>query len=73
MVSKATGPFARIRFGAALASGDHMADPQVRFARGRSVTVSGEPVGVNSDGETGTDVRRRTWTVSPGAWTLIRP
>jgi hypothetical protein len=37
------------------------------------VTVSGEPVGVNSDGETGVDVRRRTWTVSPGAWSLIRP
>ena len=73
MVSKATGPFARIRFGAALASGDHLSDPQVRFARGRSVTVSGEPVGVNSDGETGVEVERRTWTVSPGAWTLIRP
>jgi diacylglycerol kinase family enzyme len=73
MVSKATGPFARMRFGAALTSGDHLSDPQVRSARGRSVTVSGEPVGVNSDGETGSDVRRRTWTVSPGAWTLIRP
>ena len=73
MVSKATGPFARIRFGAALAAGEHLSDPQVRFARGRSVTVWGEAVGVNSDGETGVDVRRRTWTVSPGAWTLIRP
>ena len=73
MVSKATGPFARIRFGAALTSGEHLSDPQVRFARGRSVTVSGEPVGVNSDGETGVEVRRRTWTVSPGAWTLVRP
>ncbi len=73
MVSQATGPFARIRFGAALTSGEHLTDPQVRSARGRSVTVRGEPVGVNSDGETGTDVRQRTWTVSPGAWTLIRP
>jgi diacylglycerol kinase family enzyme len=73
MVSQATGPFARIRFGAALTSGEHLSDPQVRFARGRSVTVTGEPVGVNSDGETGVEVSRRTWTVSPGAWTLIRP
>jgi diacylglycerol kinase family enzyme len=73
MVSQATGPFARIRFGAALTSGDHLSDPQVRSARGRSVTVTGDPVGVNSDGETGVEVRRRTWTVSPGAWTLIRP
>ena len=37
------------------------------------MTVSGEPVGVNSDGETGTDVTSRTWTVSPGAWQLVRP
>ena len=73
MVSQATGPFARIRFGAALTSGEHLTDPQVRFARGRSVTVSGEPVGVNSDGETGVEVRRRTWTVAPGAWRMVRP
>ena len=73
MVSQATGPFARIRFGAALTSGEHLSDPQVRFARGRSVTVSGEAVGVNSDGETGVEVRRRTWTVAPGAWTMVRP
>ena len=73
MVSRATGPFERVRFGAALTRGEHLADPAVRFARGRSVTVSGEPVGVNSDGETGVEVRRRTWTVSPGAWRLVRP
>ena len=73
VVAQATGPFARVRFGAALSSGQHLHDRDVRSARGTSVTVSGEPVGVNSDGETGEDVRRRTWTVSPGAWLLVRP
>ena len=73
MVSRSTGPFARVRFGAALQSGTHLQDPDVRFARGRTVTVSGEPVGVNADGELGDEVTRRTWTVEPGAWSLLRP
>jgi diacylglycerol kinase family enzyme len=73
VVSKATGPFARARFGAALASGQHLQDRDVRFARGRTVTLSGDPVGVNADGETGAEVRRRTWTVQAGAWSLVRP
>ncbi len=73
VVSKATSPFARVRFGAALASGQHLQDRDVRFARGHTVTLSGQPVGVNADGETGVEVRRRTWTVQPGAWSLVRP
>ena len=35
MVSKATGPFARVRFGAALSSGQHLGDRDVRFTRAR--------------------------------------
>jgi diacylglycerol kinase (ATP) len=73
VVSHATGPFARIRYGASLAGGTHLADPDVRYARGTTVTVSGELAGVNADGETGEAVRRRTWTVEPGAWSLVRP
>ena len=73
MVSKATGPFARARFGAALTAGHHLRDRDVRFTRGRSVTLSGDPVGVNADGETGQEIRRRTWTIAPRAWSLVRP
>ena len=73
VVSYATGPFARVRYGAALAAGTHLVDRDVRHARGRSVSVRGEPVGVNADGELGDDVRARTWTVEPGAWSLVRP
>ena len=73
VVSYATGPFARVRYGAALAAGADLVDRDVRHARGRSVSVRGEPVGVNADGELGDDVRARTWTVEPGAWSLVRP
>jgi len=73
VVSTATGPFAKVRYGAALAAGQHLSDRDVRYTTGTTVTVSGEPVGVNSDGETGPEVRRRTWTVAPGAWSLVRP
>jgi len=73
MVSQATGPFARVRYGAALTRGEHLQDPAVRFARGRSVTISGEQVGVNADGETGDEVVRRRWSVEPLAWSLVRP
>jgi YegS/Rv2252/BmrU family lipid kinase len=73
MVSRATGPFARARYAAALQAGKHLLDPEVRWTRGRTVTVSGVPVGVNADGELGDTITRRTWTVRPGAWSLLRP
>ena len=72
VVSYATGPFARVRYGAALAAGTHLADRDVRSARGRSVAVRGEAVGVNADGELGEEVTARTWTVEPAAWSLVR-
>ena len=73
VVSQASSPFARVRYGAALSSGQHLSDRAVRYAQGTTVTVRGEEVGVNEDGETGEATGRRTWTVDPGAWRLIRP
>jgi len=73
LVSYATGRSARVRYGAALAAGTHLGDRDVRAARGRTVTVRGEAVGVNADGELGEEVGSRTWTVEPGAWSLVRP
>ena len=72
VVSQACGPFARVRYGASLQAGRHLDDRDTRFARGGSVTVSGESVDVNADGEIGDCIRRRTWTVSPKAWSLLR-
>ena len=74
MVSTATGPFGRVRFGAALQAGTHLEDRDVCSARGREVVVTGGPVEINSDGELGqmcTD--RRSWRVEPAAWRLVRP
>lgn len=74
MVSTATGPLARVRFGAALKGGQVLADDEVRSARGREVVVRGGPVEVNSDGELGdAGVQSRAWRVQPGAWRLVRP
>jgi diacylglycerol kinase (ATP) len=73
MVSQASSPFARVRYGAALSSGQHLGDRAVRYAQGTTVTVWGEEVGINEDGEIGEPTRRRTWTVEPAAWCLIRP
>lgn len=73
MASTATGPLARMRYGKALQAGDHLTDPDVRSAQGRSVTISGDPVGINADGELGDETTRRTWTVDPGCWSLLRP
>jgi YegS/Rv2252/BmrU family lipid kinase len=73
MVCTATGPLARVGFGRALRAGEHLRSPHVRSARGRTVTVSGGPVELNADGEVGESVVRRTWSVEPGAWRLVRP
>lgn len=73
VVSQATGPMARVRYGAALTSGKHLQDKAVRYGRGTTVTVVGEQVDVNVDGEVGDSIRRRKWTVDPSAWSLIRP
>jgi YegS/Rv2252/BmrU family lipid kinase len=73
MVSTATGPFARVRYGAALRAGTHLEDASVLVARGREVAVSGGPVELNSDGEVGQACSERTWRVEPGAWRLVRP
>ncbi|MCW2613486.1 MAG: putative lipid kinase [Frankiales bacterium] len=73
VVSAASGPVARVRYGAALSSGSHLEDKAVRYARGTTVVISGEQVGVNADGELGDEIRRRRWTVQPGAWSLVRP
>ena len=74
MVSTATGPFARVRFGAALQNGTLLDDPDVRSGCGREVVVTGGPVEVNRDGEVGDSSEGRSrWRVQPGAWRLVRP
>ena len=73
VVSLATSPLARARFGVALRSGQHLSSPHVRSARGRAVTVTGGPAPVNADGELGEQLSARTWRVEPAGWALVRP
>jgi diacylglycerol kinase family enzyme len=73
VVATSTGPLARLGFGVALRSGDHVERDDVATFRGHQVTVSGEPFPANADGELHDPVDRRTWTVLPAAWALVVP
>jgi YegS/Rv2252/BmrU family lipid kinase len=73
VIATATGPLARLGFGMDLREGEHIDRDDVRTLQARSVTVSGEPFPINADGELQGPVTARTWTVQPGAWSLIAP
>lgn len=71
VVATSTGPLARLGFGIAMREGEHVEREDVTAVRGRTVTVSGEPYPVNADGELEDGVASRTWTVEPGAWSVL--
>ena len=73
VVATSTGPLARLGFGVALKDGEHVDRDDVTTVRGRTVTVTGDPFPVNADGELTGPVGSRTWTVRPGAWSLVVP
>ena len=71
IVSSALGPVARVTYAAQVAAGKHLDRDDVITARGREISVQGDPAPVNTDGELEDDVEQRTWRVLPGAWQLI--
>jgi diacylglycerol kinase family enzyme len=71
VVSCATGRAARAAFALALRKGEHLGRDDVVTARGTSTRVSGDPIGLDADGELGDPVRDRTWTLLPSAWALV--
>ena len=73
LVVTATGPAARAGFAAALRAGEHLDRPDVVHRRAAHVRVSGDPVGVNLDGELADDVTVAELRVRPGALRLARP
>ncbi|HCB06093.1 MAG TPA: diacylglycerol kinase [Nocardioides bacterium] len=73
MVSRATGPLARIGYGAKLASGRHPERHDVTYLRGSTVTVSGEEFWCSADGEIYGPERHRSWRVEPAAYSLVVP
>ena len=73
MVSAATGPAERVAFGAALRAGDHADRDDVVLVRGREVTITGEPVEIDADGEVLDGWTRQRWRVDAGAWSIVVP
>ncbi|GAA3120533.1 diacylglycerol/lipid kinase family protein [Streptosporangium carneum] len=71
VVSMTTGPVDRLAYALRLRRGSHPGMRDVVTDRGRTVTVTGEPVPVNADGELTGPVTRRTWTVMPAAWRMF--
>lgn len=72
-VSYAVSPLARLSFGMLLRRGDHPERADVVTVRGSTITVEGEPVPANADGELSPPAPRRTWTLHPAAWRVIVP
>ena len=72
MVSCAVGATGRASFGLALRNGSHVDRDDVVSARGTSVRIAGDPVGLDADGELEDGVTDRTWTLQPAAWQLVR-
>jgi diacylglycerol kinase family enzyme len=71
VVSCATGPAARAAFGLALRKGTHVERDDVVATRGTTARIVGDAVGLDADGELEDAVTDRTWTVLPGAWSLV--
>lgn len=71
VVSSAVERPARLAFGAALRDGAHVDRPDVVCLRGRSVTVAGDAVRHDVDGEVLDPTASRTYRVVPAAWRLL--
>jgi diacylglycerol kinase (ATP) len=73
MISRATGPLARLGFAARLGFGTHEEADDVTALRGREVSVSGERFWISADGEISGPERHRTWHVEPAAYSMVLP
>jgi diacylglycerol kinase family enzyme len=72
VVSCATGPAARAAFALALRKGEHLERDDVVAVRGTTARVAGDAIGLDADGELAGAVTDRTWTLRPGAWSLVK-
>jgi diacylglycerol kinase (ATP) len=73
VVSRAVGPLARVGFAVDLSRGTHLTRSDSHVARGRQVTVVGEPFLTVADGEVDGPTTERAWTLEPSAWQMSVP
>lgn len=73
IVVSAVTAAARVAFGVALRDGVHLDRDDVLHVRGSSVTVAGDPVQHDLDGEVTDERDSCTYEVRPGAWRMLLP
>ena len=73
LISKSTGPLARILYAVRLGFAIHHHREDVTVRRGQVVSVSGGPFWCSADGEIYGPERQRTWHVEPEAYQMVLP
>jgi YegS/Rv2252/BmrU family lipid kinase len=73
LVSRSTGPLARVLYTLRLGFATHQHREDVSSYRGSTVTVTGGPFWCSADGEVYGPERRRSWRVEPGAYRFLLP
>jgi diacylglycerol kinase (ATP) len=73
IVVSAVTAAARVAFGVALRDGLHLDRDDVLHLRGQSVTIAGDPVAHDLDGEVTEERTSCTYTIQPRAWRMLLP
>jgi diacylglycerol kinase (ATP) len=73
MLSFAVGPVARFSYGIDLLRSRHLARKDVVHRRGDTVSISGSPFYLSSDGEVSGPISDRTWRVEKSAFWMMLP
>lgn len=73
LVSRSTGPLARLLYAVRLGFATHHHREDVSYRRGCTVSVSGGPFWCSADGEVYGPERHRTWHVEPEAYSMLLP
>ena len=73
MVSRATGPLARLLYAARIGTATHHERDDVTYLRGTQVSISGGPFWCSADGEIYGPERHRTWRLEPAAYRMLLP
>ncbi len=73
MISRATGPLARLVYAAQMGMAIHHERDDVAYLRGKQVSVSGEQFYLSADGELYGPERHRSWHLESAAYSMVLP